>query len=311
MKVLTTLPNPTELLLSSFAKMSSLDINVEESDLTHTSADLDFAKFYKTGRPRKMSLTLFLQALDMKAKYTCETWKGIHRLLFDMAKLYNQSDPPTPWNIPSYANFLKGLKALTLFIVHYISLLLAINQIEFFKRKDRIALVDSSSLSVCKVIRSSRHKTMKDFAEYSKSTMGWYYGIKLHLVCDYTNQQRPLFVHFSNAKLDDRQVLAVVMKSDIFRNSGTMFVADKGYLAKWLEDLAYETGNYLLTGKKTTKKMKVLASQFDIYLLHNRAKIETLFSRLKLNYFMASTRSRSPLGYIFNYLNSIFTLLKA
>ena len=309
MNNINIVPNPTEIILSKFSSLTNQGFN--ECELT--SNELDFANFYKTGRPRKMGLSLFMEALDLKAKYTCETWKGIHRLMVDVGGLINKNNDSRfeKWNIPSYANFLKGLKTLTLFIVHNISLLLAINQIEFFRRKDRIALVDSSSLPACKVIRSSRHKTMRDFAEYSKSTMGWYYGVKLHLVCDYTARQRPLFIQFSNAKLDDRQVLATVMKSSIFRNTGTMFVADKGYLAKWLEDLAYETGNYLLTGKKTTKNMKVLASQFDIYRLRNRAKIETLFSRLKLNYFMSSTRSRSVLGYIFNCLNSIFTLLKA
>lgn len=309
MNNINIVPNPTDLILSKFSSLT----NQGSDSYELTSNELDFASFYKRGRPRKMGLSLLMEALDLKAKYTCETWKGIYRLMVDVGGLINKNNDSgfEKWNIPSYANFLKGLKTLTLFIVHNINLLLAINQIEFFRRKDRIALVDSSSLPACKVIRSSRHKTMRDFAEYSKSTMGWYYGFKLHLVCDYTARQRPLFIQFSNAKLDDRQVLATVMRSSVFRNSGTMFVADKGYLAKWLEDLAYETGNYLLTGKKTTKNMKVLASQFDIYLLHNRAKIETLFSRLKLNYFMSSTRSRSVLGYIFNYLNSIFTLLKA
>jgi hypothetical protein len=88
-----------------------------------------------------------------------------------------------------------------------------------------------------------------------------------------------------------------------------MFVADKGYQAKWLQDLATETGNYLLTGMKSGKNQKTLASQFDIYLLHNRAKIETLFSNLKMNYNLVSTRSRSILGYVFNYIFANFSLV--
>ena len=172
MNNINIVPNPTDLILSKFSSLTNQGFDLGEL----TSSELDFANFYKRGRPRKMGLSLFMEALGLKAKYTCETWKGVHRLMVDIGGLMNKNEGENKdfqkWNIPSYANFLKGLKTLTLFIVHNISLLLAINQIEFFKRKDRIALVDSSSLPACKVIRSSRHKTMKDFAEYSKSTMG-------------------------------------------------------------------------------------------------------------------------------------------
>ena len=95
----------------------------------------------------------------------------------------------------------------------------------------------------------------------------------------------------------------------LFYNTGTMFVADKGYQAKW-QEVARNTGNYLLTGKKKSKNMRIFASQFDIWLLHNRAKIETFFSNLKFNNFINPTRSRSPLGYLFTYVNSICSLVK-
>lgn len=265
---------------------------------------------YNGGRPRFLSCQQLLHCLDDKAKYCCENWKGLYNCIVD-----NHDD----WKIPSYANFLKSLKSLLYFLIDMIHLTLYINRLEFFSRSDKIAFVDSTPLPVCKVIRSSRHKTMKYFAQYSKSTTGWYYGLKLHSVCDYSNN-RALCITITNSTLDDRQFLSKVMETKAFNNSGTMFVADKGYQeevevwvsqarvsprqASWLEDLARTTGNYLLTGKKKSKKMKILASQFDIWLLHNRAKIETFFSNLKLNNFITSTRSRSPLGYLFTYINS-------
>jgi hypothetical protein len=263
--------------------------------------NLAFQKFRGGGRPRLLSCEQLLQCLDDKAKYSCENWKGLYNCMVE-----NRLD----WKIPSYANFLKSLKSLLYFLVELINLTLYINRLEFFSRVNKVAFIDATALPVCKVIRSSRHKTMYEFAQYSKGTMGWYYGLKLHAVCDYSNN-RALYITITNAKLDDRQVLKVVMESEkLFRNTGTMFVADKGYQAKWLEDLAYETGNYLLTGKKKSKNMRTLASQFDIWLLHNRAKIETFFSNLKLNNFITSTRSRSPLGYLFTYINSICSLVK-
>jgi hypothetical protein len=150
---------------------------------------------------------------------------------------------------------------------------------------------------------------MKEYAYYSKSSTGWYYGLKLHMACDYQDG-RPLCIHVSKSNLDDRQFLRQLMTNpQLFKHTGTMFVADKGYQAKWLENVAKETGNYLLTGKKKSTTEHILASCLDIYLLHTRSRVETVFSNLKLNYNLTSTRSRSPLGYMFTYLQALHALV--
>ena len=45
-----------------------------------------------------------------------------------------------------------------------------------------ISFIDSTVLRVCHNKRISRNKTFKGFAEVSKSTMGWFFGFKLHLI---------------------------------------------------------------------------------------------------------------------------------
>ena len=45
-----------------------------------------------------------------------------------------------------------------------------------------IAFVDSTSLCVCKNIRIPRHRTFAGEAGRGKSSTGWFYGFKLHLV---------------------------------------------------------------------------------------------------------------------------------
>jgi Transposase DDE domain len=198
----------------------------------------------KGGRPRKLKLSQLIVCLELKSKYFCENWLGLYRVVVDVHRV---------WNTPSYANFLHSLKSLIRFLVELIHAILNFNRIQFFSRIDKIAYIDSTPLPVCKVIRSSRHRTMAGFAQYSKSTTGWYYGLKLHAICDYSNT-RALFITITNATIDDRIVLAKSMLNpNLFYNSRTLFVADKGYQAKWLELLAYQTGNYLLTGKKKSK----------------------------------------------------------
>lgn len=47
-----------------------------------------------------------------------------------------------------------------------------------------ISFVDSTKISVCHNKRIFNHKTFDGFAKRGKSTMGWFYGFKLHFVCN-------------------------------------------------------------------------------------------------------------------------------
>ena len=47
-----------------------------------------------------------------------------------------------------------------------------------------ITFVDSTKISVCKDKRIKRNKVFKGLAEVGKSSMGWFFGFKLHLVCN-------------------------------------------------------------------------------------------------------------------------------
>ena len=42
--------------------------------------------------------------------------------------------------------------------------------------------IDSTTLSVCKNQRIQRHKSLVRTASRGKSSMGWFYGCKLHIV---------------------------------------------------------------------------------------------------------------------------------
>ncbi|PHM66433.1 transposase [Xenorhabdus stockiae] len=45
-----------------------------------------------------------------------------------------------------------------------------------------IAFIDSTSLRVCHNIRIPRHKVFQGIAQRGKTSMGWFYGFKLHLI---------------------------------------------------------------------------------------------------------------------------------
>ncbi|EER21169.1 MULTISPECIES: transposase [spotted fever group] len=47
---------------------------------------------------------------------------------------------------------------------------------------DGLSFVDSSSIEVCKRYRISMNKVFAGIAASSKTTKGWFYGLKLHLI---------------------------------------------------------------------------------------------------------------------------------
>ena len=45
-----------------------------------------------------------------------------------------------------------------------------------------ISFIDSTPLKACHIKRAHGHRTMRGWAQKGKSTMGWFYGFKLHIV---------------------------------------------------------------------------------------------------------------------------------
>ena len=45
-----------------------------------------------------------------------------------------------------------------------------------------ISFIDSTPIQSCHIKREKQHKIFKEFARKGKSTLGWFYGFKLHLI---------------------------------------------------------------------------------------------------------------------------------
>ena len=156
---------------------------------------------------------------------------------------------------------------------------------------------DSTDLPVCSVRKAGNHKTMKRFASWSKTSKGWFYGLKLHLTADLNGKIVGLY--FTSGNASDREILKK-MNKDL---DGT-FVADAGYVSEPLErEFFIENKRMLLTC--TRKNMKKLATFDDIELLKTRMQIEDNFGKMKQFHNLISTVCRSVLGYLTNYLSSV------
>jgi len=155
-----------------------------------------------------------------------------------------------------------------------------------------IAFVDSTPLAVCHNRRIFRHKVFDGLAARGKSSMGWFYGFKLHLI---VNDQGELLTFFlTPGNVDDRKPVPHMAK----KLWGKLF-GDKGYISQPLFDQLYEQGVQLITPIRKNMKIRLMPL-IDKILLRKRAIIETINDQLKNISQVAHTRHRSVTNFLVN-----------
>lgn len=88
-----------------------------------------------------------------------------------------------------------------------------------------ISFVDSTTLDVCDSHRIQQHKVFEGIAQRGRSSIGWFYGFKLHLVINDRGEILSFCLTPGNVDDRNRKVMAHLTKS-LF---GKLF-ADKGYV---------------------------------------------------------------------------------
>jgi len=162
-----------------------------------------------------------------------------------------------------------------------------------------ISFIDSTTIKVCRNQRIHSHKTFKGLAERGYSSLGWFYGFKLHLICNERGEL--LSFYLTKGKVDDRNPKHIkVLCENLF---GKMF-ADKGYISQALWQMLFADGIQLLT--KLRKNMKGhIMSLSDKILLRKRAIIKTINDELKNLCQIEHTRHRCVSSFIMNILSAL------
>ena len=165
-----------------------------------------------------------------------------------------------------------------------------------------ISYVDSTSLSVCHNRRIERHRVFKGWAQRGKTTMGWFFGFKLHVVINDLGEL--VAVHLTPGNVDDRRPLPTLMK----RVFGKVF-GDKGYLSQDLKDDLWDQGVELVTAIRQNMKPQLMTLQ-DKLLLQKRFIIETIFGRLKQGCQIDHSRHRSMDNFMVNLFAGLIAYCK-
>ena len=162
-----------------------------------------------------------------------------------------------------------------------------------------INFVDSTHLKVCHNRRIHNHKVFKDVAERGFSSIGWFYGFKLHLIIN--DKGEILSFYLTKGNVDDRDIK--VMKSLTENIFGKLF-GDKGYISQALFDLLFADGVQLVTKVRKNMKQPNLTETEQI-LLRKRAIIESVNDELKNICKLQHTRHRSINGFLFNIMATL------
>lgn len=158
-----------------------------------------------------------------------------------------------------------------------------------------ISFMDATSLAVCKNPRIHSHKVFAELAERGKTSTGWFFGFKLHLI--FNDRGELLNLILTPGNVDDRRPVPKMVRK-LF---GKLF-ADKGYLSKKLAEELLRTFNVqLVTGIRSNMK-NVLMPWMDKLLLRKRAIVETIINQLKNISQIEHSRHRSPINFLVNWL---------
>jgi hypothetical protein len=138
-----------------------------------------------------------------------------------------------------------------------------------------ISFVDSTPLRVCRNQRIHIHKVFKGIAQRGKCSMGWFFGFKLHLICN--EKGKLLNFMITPGDVDDRKQLEYKNFVEFIHGK---LVGDKGYIGKSLFEKLFVDGIQLITKLKSDMK-GALISISDSLLIRKRAIIETVNDELK------------------------------
>ena len=133
--------------------------------------------------------------------------------------------------------------------------------------------IDSTPLPVCHPRRINRHRVFAGLAERGKTSLGWFFGFKLHLV--FNHERQIVALRLTSGNVHDTTPVAPLTRDLI----GKLF-GDKGYVGQDLAHRLLRRGLILMMRMRRNMK-RLPVSFFDKALLNGRNIVETIIGHIK------------------------------
>lgn len=105
---------------------------------------------------------------------------------------------------------------------------------------DGLSIADDTALAVCDNRRIPRHQVFQGSAARGKTSMGWFYGFKLHAIIN--SQGELIRLKLTPGNVDDRQPMP-----ELCQGLYGLLFADKGYLGQELTETLAKQGIQLIS----------------------------------------------------------------
>ena len=190
----------------------------------------------------------------------------------------------------SYTRFLELMSASIVPLGHCLLWLCSLSA------RTGIQFIDSTSLVVCSNLRIGQHKVFKHSAARGRTSEGWFYGFKLHIIVNDRGELLAVKLTPGNVADSNQPVVQGLAKG----LQGRLF-ADKGYISQDLFKILWQQGLRLVTNVRKNMKNRLLPLM-DKLLLRRRFIIETVNDHLKNNEQIEHSRHRSLTNFSTNVL---------
>lgn len=274
---------------TQFTEKKLIEVYVELDDLLK-----EFEKYsLKKGTPLKKHDTV-LSASEVGAILVMYHLSGYKTFEYYYKRVILKEYKSWFPQAPNYKSFLRyismSLEVMILWLLYKCSQ----------SKRTGFYIIDSKKLPVCHIKREHQHQVFKDIARKGKSSMGWFYGFKIHLVIN--NLGEVVSFELSTGNVADNN--PDLLKKLLSKLEG-ICIGDKGYLTKLFEYF-YENKLHLLVKQKKNSQGKVVLPH-HIKLLNSRGLIESVFDIASSIMDIDHTRHRKPV----NAFTHIFSAIVA
>lgn len=194
--------------------------------------------------------------------------------------------------LPSYSRMIQWMP-------HALMPLLCFLKAACLGQPTGVQYIDSCPLAVSHIKREKSHKTFKGLAQKGKTSVGWFFGFKLHLIINDLGQITAFVLSPGNTSDINRDVILKLTRG----LWGKLF-GDKGYISQKLTDELKEVGIELITKVRKNMKYKLLPLM-DRLMLMKRGVIECCIDSLKNQAYVEHSRHRSFGGFLINLISAI------
>jgi len=162
-----------------------------------------------------------------------------------------------------------------------------------------IAFIDSTKLTVCHNLRIHSHKVFKGIAARGKTSTGWFFGFKLHVVINHVGEILSFWVTPGN--IDDRNISVVTR---LTKKLWGLLFGDRGYISQPLFECLFKRGLKLVTKIKKGMKNKIMMI-YEKLFLRKRNIVESANNIFKNTLKMDHTRHRCVINFFTNVFSAI------